>query len=124
MMRQIFRWTVVIGVVLGALYYAEAGGGGRKICHQNPTPEPIGYGCRRIDRNPYCAGNCRYYVNPNGQCVQGNKGCKESEELTDVQTFVAPCVVRSIFDPQIQCICGTYMPGPVMRYKIKNCIST
>ncbi len=61
MMRQIFRWTVVIGVVLGALYYAEAGGGGGggncgkcitnrvRFCNEEVACGPP----------PACVGGCR-----------------------------------------------------------------
>jgi len=87
----------------------------RKDCVKHPRSEPIGGGCRQ---NP-CDGNCRWFIQPNGDCVRGSGKCTETDGEYLVDTYVAPCG-WTIGNP-----CGCQLDfthvGPQMRYWLDDC---
>ncbi len=111
MMRQMFRWTVVIGVVLGALYYAEAGGGGgggKEECSLKRVQLSWTQTC---DRQRRCAGGCFELRWIEKVCIAGNKKCERTTMSVNRVMYRADCEFRPS-DPTCGCK-STYTPiGP------------
>lgn len=126
-MRTIGQWIVrtgllsLIGYVL--LYSAvtpsyAGGGGGSKVCIKFSANEPIGYPCRP---NP-CSGNCRWFIQPNGDCFQGDDTCREADGEYEVQTFYTPCkIVNFPWNPMCGCDFNDARNGPRGRYFLDEC---
>lgn len=125
-MRTPAQWLTRVGLLmlLGyvLLYWSVmptyAGGGGSKICIRQPRNEPIGYPCRF---DP-CSGNCRWFIQPNGDCFQGDKTCTEADGVYEVETFYTPCVIMNFpWNPTCGCNFNNVFVGPRMRYSLDDC---
>lgn len=105
-------------LLYSAVLPTYAGGSGSKVCIKSPRNEPIGYPCRP---DP-CSGNCRWFIQPNGDCFQGNEKCEEADGWYWVDTFYTPCVIVNFpWNPSCGCNFNNVFVGPRMRYFLDDC---
>jgi hypothetical protein len=117
MIRQWLMLGVVFALVALTLAYALASGGS-KVCIKRPRNEPIGYPC---NPNP-CSGNCRWFIQPNGDCFAGDSKCEEADGIYEVDTFYTPCKVMNFpWNPTCGCDFNDVRVGPRMRYRLDDC---